>query len=167
MTAEPVPAAAALAPHAAMLRRYLFVLGARADRIDDLVQEVFVLALQQPFEDRGPRPAGAFLRGVAKNMLLRERRSAASRREVELADEVWRQQCRTGDGGERVDALRACVDRLPEKSRVLLRRTYADGAGRGELAAELGMAPDGVKTALRRLRDALRTCVERRLGGVS
>jgi len=155
----------ALQPHGAMLRRYLFVLGARVDRLDDLVQEVFVLVLQKGLDDRGPAAVGAFLRGVAKNLLLRDRRSAGARREVELADEVWREECGEGGGGERVDALRGCVEALPDRSRALLQRTYTDRLGRAAVAAELGLRADGVKTALRRLRDGLRECVERRLRG--
>jgi RNA polymerase sigma-70 factor (ECF subfamily) len=148
-----------------MLRRYLYVLGAPVDRIDDLLQEVFVLVLRRGLEDRGAGPVGAFLRGVARNLLLRERRSVAARREVELADEVWRKQCEPDDGAARLVALRRCVDALPLRSRALLARCYGDGAGRGELGAEFGLAVDGVKTALRRLRAALRACIGRRLRG--
>ena len=145
-----------------MLRRYVFVLGVRADRVDDVVQEVFVVALTKPFEDRGPDATGAFLRAIGKNLVLRERRSAAARREVELADAVWHEE--PGDDA-RIDALRQCVGELPERSRQLLEMTYGDGAGREDAARAMGMRGDGVKTALRRLRAALRACVERRLGG--
>ncbi|MCB9876636.1 MAG: hypothetical protein H6835_03450 [Planctomycetes bacterium] len=157
-------AAPELPPHAAMLRRYLWVLGARGDRIEDLVQEAFVVALQKGLADRGQAAASAFLRGVAKNLLLRERRSRAMRREVELADAVWHEQC-GGDGDDRVEALRRCVEALPDKSRALLTRCYQGGAGREALGAEFGMVPDGIKTALRRLRAGLRECIERRLRG--
>ena len=150
-----------------MLRRYLHVLGARADRLPDLVQEVFVLVLQKGLEDRGLAAVGAFLRGVGKNLLLRERRSLAARREVELADEVWQQECPAEAGEVRLEALRHCVGSLPARSRALLQRAYADGAGRAALGAEFGLLADGVKTALRRLRDGLRACVERRLRGGS
>lgn len=150
-----------------MLRRYLYVLGAGADRIDDLVQEVFVVALHKLLDDRGPAAAALFLRGVAKNLVLRQRRSFAARREVELGDEVWREQCGCDPGDRRADALRNCVEGLPERGRRLLRRCYADGAGRHELGEEFGMAVDGIKTTLRRLRTALRACVERRLRGES
>ncbi|MCA8977130.1 MAG: hypothetical protein KDC98_20575 [Planctomycetes bacterium] len=148
-----------------MLRRYLFTLGAGADRIDDLVQEVFVFALQRGVEDRGRPAVGAFLRGVAKNLMLRDRRSAARRREVELADEVWREECGDGDGEHRLDALARCVEALPARGRAMLQRVYADCAGRAALGAEFGMVPDGVKTALRRLRAGLWQCVQRRLRG--
>ena len=164
---RPSPVQPDLGQHTGMLRRYLFVLGAGADRIDDLVQEVVVVALQKDVQDRGEGPVGAFLRRIAKNLVLRDRRSAAARREVELADEVWRAECRddAGDGEVRLAALRACVAALPERSRNLLARCYGDGAGRSELGVEFGLLADGVKTALRRLRAALRECVDRRLRG--
>jgi RNA polymerase sigma-70 factor, ECF subfamily len=164
--AGPRPLAAAdLAPRAAMLRRYLFVLGAPPDRLDDVVQEVFVLALGKPFEHRGEQALGVLLRAIAKNLLLRERRSAAARREVELAHEVWCEDGGDGDGDERLDALRACVDALPPRSRALLDGAYREQHGRDELARRFALRPDGVKTALRRLRDGLRACIERRRGG--
>ena len=152
-----------LAPFAPMLRRYLFVLGAAADRLDDLVQDVFVAVLVKPFEDRGPAATGGLLRAVAKKLLLRARRSAAARREVELAHEAWCEDA-DADGNERIIALRACIEALPERSQQLLRGAYAEQLGRDELAAALGLRPDGVKTALRRVRDALRQCVERKRG---
>jgi hypothetical protein len=43
----PVAAVPDLHGHVEMLRRYLFVLGARADRLDDLVPEVFAVALKK------------------------------------------------------------------------------------------------------------------------
>jgi hypothetical protein len=43
----PVAAVPDLHGHAEMLRRYLFVLGAQADRLDDLVPEVFAVALKK------------------------------------------------------------------------------------------------------------------------
>lgn len=163
----------ALVPHLAMVRRYLFVLGARAAAVDDLAQEAFAAALQLPFADRGSAAAGAFLRAVAKNMLLRERKSASARREVELGNEVWRARCGDGDGGsggdgtgtDRIAALRVCVEALPGRSRDLLAGAYEEGLGRRALAARSGLAVFGVKSALRRLRAALKACVERRLRG--
>ena len=148
-----------------MLRRYLFVLGAGADHLDDLIQDVFTLALEKQIEDRGERATGTWLRRAAKNLLLRQRHSRTARREVEVGDEVWQQaHDELAREDERVDALRRCLGQLPERQRALLARAYRDGAGRRELAAEFAMAPDGIKTILRRLRAALASCVERRLG---
>ena len=150
-----------------MLRRYLLTLGARPDRVDDLIQEAFVVSLQKAVEDRGRAAVGSWLRGVARNLLLRERRSAGARREVELAGEVWREQCGDGDGGELVHTLRECIRQLPPRGQAMVQRVYGDGVGRAPVGAEFGLVADGVKTALRRLRAALKACVERRRRGAT
>lgn len=146
-----------------MLRRYVQTLGARADRVDDLVQETFVVALQKSPASEDRSTVAAWLRSVARNLILREWRSAAKRREVELADEVWREQCGDGNGNDLVDALRECVRGLPARSRAMLQHAYGDGEGRDELGRAFGLVADGVKTALRRLRAALKECMQRRL----
>jgi RNA polymerase sigma-70 factor, ECF subfamily len=157
----------ALHDHEEMLQRYLFVLGARVDRLEDLVQEVFALVLQKGMEGRSSVAVGAFLRAVAKNLLLRDWHSKKVRREVELADEIWCEQC-ADDGQElRLAALRQCVAGLPKRARDMLQRAYVDRAGRVAMGSEFGLVANGVKTALRRLRAGLRVCVERRLGGQS
>jgi RNA polymerase sigma-70 factor (ECF subfamily) len=151
------------------LRRYLHVLGCRADRVDDLVQETVLVALRAGFRDQGPAAAWLFAQRTARHLYLQQVRSLQQRREVELAHEVFAAQCNNGgrdDGGDAfVAALRECVAALPERSRRLLEGTYGDDLGRTEIGRALGLSPDGVKTALRRLRAALRECIERRRGG--
>ena len=153
---------AALDRHRAMLRRYTAVLGAPAGALDDLLQEVFVVVLGKPFVDRGPAATGALLRAIARNLVLRARRTAAARREVELAHEVWCEEAGDDDGDPRVEALRACVEALPARGQQLLQLSYVDGLDRQAVARAVGMRPFGVKTAMRRLRAALRACLERR-----
>ena len=154
----------ALATHRPMLRRYLFVLGVRPDRVDDLVQDAIVVALQKIEPDADAERGGAFLRGIARNLVLRERTTAGQRREVELADQVWHERCGAKGGEDRIAALRACIDGLPARSRQLLDRRYRNGADRNALAREFDLQPEGVKSLLRRVRDGLKECVERRLG---
>ena len=158
----PIDAAA----HQPMLRRYLFVLGVAAGELDDLVQDVFATALEKGVEERGAPATGTWLRRVARHLVLRRRASRAARREIEAADDTWEVAHRDLDHDDaRVEALRRCLEHLPGQRRALLDRAYHDGAGRDELAHEFGLAVEGVKTALRRLRAALAACVERRLGG--
>jgi len=146
-----------------MLRRYLITLGVAVDRVDDLVQDVFVIALEKWPAVRGNSGKAGWMRGVARNLFLRACRSAALRREVELADEVWHEECFEGDGDELVAALRVCVRGLPQRSQRMLQRAYGQGDGRAVLAREFRVTANGVKTALRRLRSALKQCMERRL----
>lgn len=150
------------AGHSALVRRYLRVLGAAGQDLDDLLQEVFVVLLQKPFEERGEAQVATFLRTTARFLFLRRHRGLLP--QVEAADAVWDRRCGDDEGDGYLAALRECVDALPARSRRLVELNYDDDVGRAAIARELGMKADGVKTALRRLRDGLRQCVERRIG---
>lgn len=150
--------------HAPFVRRYLRVLGAGSD-LEDLQQDVFVALLSRPFDDRGDATTRAFLRTTARNLFLRRHRGRMA--QVEAADEVWDRRCADGgdgDGAGYVDALRWCLRGIGDRARRLLDATYRDGLGRDEAARAFGMTPDGVKSALRRVRRVLQDCIERRTG---
>jgi RNA polymerase sigma-70 factor (ECF subfamily) len=157
-----------LGPLLATLRpglwRYLRMLGADAATADDLVQEAFVVALRRPTFDASA--AGAvftFLRTTCRQLWLRSHRRTQHEHEVDDADQLWTERCGDGPGDDYVDALRACVERLPARSRELLAATYGDGDGRATTGARFGLGRDGVKSALRRLRTFLYDCITRRL----
>lgn len=146
------------------LWRYLRVLGADAATADDLVQEAFVVVLQRPAFDAAH--AGAvftFLRTAARQLWLRHTAGRRNDRELAEADAVWDARCGGGPGDDYVEALRACVQLLPERSRALLAATYADGDGRAATGSRFGLGGDGVKSALRRLRKFLHDCIRKRL----
>lgn len=153
------------------LWRYARTLGADREAADDLVQEAVLVALRRPGFDAGaPGGVFAFLRATVRHLWLRSRRvsgvdGAAREREVADADRVWDERCAGGggNGDDYVEALRACVAALPERSRELLRATYADGDGRAAAARRLGIGNDGVKSALRRLRAFLHDCIRARI----
>ena len=161
----PADVGAAIERHRPALWRYLRVLGADDATADDLVQESFLVALERPdFDASRPAATFSFLRTTARHRWLKSQRCRLTRREVEHADELWQQQCGDDGAGDYVDALRACVDELPARSRQLLEQTYHEGAGRAASARRFGMSENGVKSALRRLRTALHACIERRRG---
>jgi len=144
----------------AFVRRYLRVLGA-GDDLEDLVQEVFVTWLERPFEHRADVATRAFLRQIARNLFLRRHRGKLP--QVEVADEVWDRHSFADESPTAyVDALRVCMERLDGRARRLLDLTYRDGLGREQAARSLDMRPDGVKSALRRIRRLLAECIEQR-----
>ncbi|MBL8754975.1 MAG: sigma-70 family RNA polymerase sigma factor [Planctomycetes bacterium] len=166
--AQPSPVLAGFAALAERLRpalwRYARVLGADAASADDLVQEAFAVALQRAgFDASAPGAVFTFLRTTCRNLWLRSRRRTNSERDVAEADAVWAQNCGDGAGDDYVDALRACLDRLPARSQALLAATYGDGHGRQASGAAFGLSRDGVKSALRRLRTFLHDCIRSRL----
>ena len=82
---------------------------------------------------------------------------------ADAADLLWERDCGEDDGEEWLEALRGCVATMDERGRRVISRFYRDGASRGEVARELAMKENGVKTLLHRIRGALRDCVRRKM----
>jgi len=154
--------------HQAGLWRYLRFLGCDAALAEDLVQDTFLAVWDKPFEDRGPQATSAYLRRAAKNaflMAVRRKRARPAFVSLRDADGVWRDACGDDDGAAYRAALADCVERLNARQRQGVELFYAQRSSRDGIAAALGMTPDGVKTLLRRTREALRACVERSVRG--
>ncbi len=166
-TDEPTDLASLVQRHQAGVWRYVRFLGAGVAEADDLTQETFLALARGKFVERGERQTAGYLRVVARNQLLALRRKQnreVSTVELEAADTAW--AAAAGPDGSLtnyLDALRDCVAQLEGRSRQAIDLHYRDQAGRDAIASQLGMQPDGVKTLLRRTREVLRDCVERKL----
>lgn len=153
--------------HQAGVWRYVRFLGADACEADDLTQETFLALARGEFVERDERQTAGYLRVVARNQLLALRRK--QNREIgtvalEAAESVW--AAAAGPDGSLagyLDALRDCLEQLEGRSRQAIDLQYQDHASREAIAKRLDMQPDGVKTLLRRTRQVLRECVERKL----
>ncbi len=166
--------------HQAMVFRYLRYMGAAADVAEDVAQETFLAAYKSatvPLEDAQTEAGrcAAWLRGVARNQLLMYFRKARSNpissdpvileQALEQADEVWHAELlRNGDGFDYHDALQNCMSHLQGTQKKLLDMFYGEEFSRAQIAEALNMSEDGVKSFLRRVRSALRKCVQQRLG---
>ena len=167
MTANVFDLASLVHRHQAGVWRYVRFLGADASEADDLTQETFLALARGAFVERNERQTAGYLRVVARNQLLALRRKQnreVSTVELEAADSVW--AAAAGPDGNLVgylDALRDCVGQLDGRARQAIDLHYHEHAGREAIATRLEMQPDGVKTLLRRTRQVLRECVERKL----
>ncbi len=150
--------------HQVEIWRYLRFLGCDAQAAEDLAQDTFVAVLRKPFADRGPSASASYLRRVARNLLLKSLRgSARSPVEFEEAEASWQRFRGEDGGGGYVDALRCCVQELQGKSRTIVDLIHRKGRSLQAAAAEMGLAVNGVRTLLQRMRQALRSCVTRRM----
>jgi len=160
--------AALVQAHQAGVWRYLRYLGCDPSEADDLVQETFLTVFREGFEVRSPAQSAAYLRTVARNRLLMARRKQRSRPptvDLEAAEEVWAEAAGEDGLSDYVVALGECLKKaVSPRVRRALELRYRDRAGRAEIAEELDLAVEGVKTLMRRARSALRDCVERRIG---
>lgn len=152
--------------HQAALWRYLRVLGCATDAAEDLVQETFVALLRARLEDRGAAALRTWLRSTARHLFFahcrRTRRSPLAA-DAEAIEAAWAAYERDDDGDAYRAALRACLDALPARQRELLELQLHERATPAQLGAVAGLAPEGARSRLRRIKQALRQCVHRRL----
>lgn len=164
---SPTPTLPGPAPPAAdrtAIWRFLRALGAGPGEADDLAQETMLVACRGGVP-ADPALARAFLRGVARNLWLRSRRWWLRRREREVAaavEELWVATAGADGGDGLVEALRECLAVLQPRARQALELHYHDGLGWRDVAARLGMKPNGTKTLVQRARQSLRACIDRR-----
>lgn len=160
--------AALVRAHQAGVWRYLRFLGCDPNEADDLVQETFLAVFRKGFEVRSPAETAAYLRTVARNRLLMARRKQRGRPaavDLKAAESVWARVAGKDGMSDYLVALGDCLEvAVSPRARRALELQYHDQSSRAEIAAELELAVDGVKTLLRRARSALRDCVERKLG---
>lgn len=152
--------------HQSGVWRYLRFLGAQPDVADDLTQEAFLKLQGSPPEDRGDAATGAWLRTVARRALLRR---GSLRTELQLASEAdleaaWVEGEGSADpasGHGYSDALAHCLETLTRRARTAVHLRYHENHSRGEIAVAVGVSEEGVKSILRRAREALHTCIQR------
>jgi RNA polymerase sigma-70 factor, ECF subfamily len=152
--------------HQAGLWRFLRALGAEPDLADDITQETFLAVYRKPFEQRSPGQTVAYLRIVAKNLFLKARRKAGKEvaiAELEHVESEWNELAGESDGAELAKALKECLKQLEDKPRQALDLQYKEGKQRLQIAEQLGMTDDGVKTLLRRTKARLKKCMELRV----
>ncbi len=143
------------------------------DRVDEVAQRAFVWAYEHLEEYKAGTRFWAWLKAVGRNMLLSElemqKREARMRRKYldHFQAARARQELLSGEHErqpEMAEALRACVDELANHSRELIRRRYETGQSIRVISREQKRKEGAVKTALFRIRQALRRCVEGKLG---
>ena len=147
----------------ASVRRYLRFLGCRDDELADLVHDTMLAGLARwPVDDL---PV-AWLLATGRNLFRKHLRAQRRRRELldlDRLDGMWHEQASDGTGETMAQALRECVAGLPARSREVLTLRYGGGLDRDAIAARVGLAAEGVKSLLMRVREALAHCIERRM----
>ena len=158
--------------HQSELFRYLRFIGADYPVAEDLVQETFLGAFKSKSapalgDYRGRR---AWLRRIAHNRFIdhcrRHKRSPVSfsSAEADSAEAFWKNDFFQHDEGFGcMEALEHCLQKLTGRQRGLIDAFYAARRSRDDIASSLGISPDGVKMALRRIRRTLGECIEKQL----
>jgi RNA polymerase sigma-70 factor (ECF subfamily) len=159
--------------HQSRLRASIRALGVRAEAVDDMAQDTFLLAWEKIAEFAAGGDFGAWVGQIARRLIANERRKDARRSRL-LAGEVTDLLLQMSPKGDRVAAkmekddefavLRDCLEQLPPHGREIIRLRYFENLAPGAIASHLGRPSDVVRQLLMRLRRKLLECVERRLG---
>lgn len=158
--------------HAEMLTVYLRSVVRDPALADDLFQETMLTAWRNLERFDRSRPFGPWLRGIAGKLVLAQRRRAAHG--LRLCDEeilevidarldqVARQPGDTFD--EKLDALRNCLQALPEPYHTPIQLRYQEELSPPDIAQRLGIPGETLKKRLQRGRAQLLECLQRKLG---
>jgi len=139
-----------------------------AHAAEDIFQNVVLKALTKEvsFEAEGAVLSWAFItaRREGIDWLRRHRKelTGLDPEVLELLQHEWLSEA-AHRGEARMEALRACLKTLPEKSSRLLRLRYFEGNSCGEVATKLGAGLNAVYKRLSRLHRGLKECIELRL----
>jgi RNA polymerase sigma-70 factor (ECF subfamily) len=141
--------------HHLPLYRTLRRLSGDAALAEDLVQEVFLRALdaRAAYEERGQERAWLFT--IARRLLADRRRASRRRPAAAPLDEVDRSCGRDGAGDLRA-ALEQALARLPERDREIFLLRENGGLGHEEIARVVGATPAAVRNRLHHARLTLR-----------
>lgn len=158
--------------HQAELFRYLRFIGADYSVAEDLLQETFLRAFKSKAAPglHGQNSRRAWLRRIAHNLFIdhcrRSNRSPVnfSSEEAETAENFWQSEFYQHDEGFGcMEALQQCLTKLSTSQRELIDAFYASRRSRDDIASSMGISSSGVKAALRRIRQALSECIQRKL----
>jgi len=135
---------------------------------EDLTQETFLAAHRKIDSFDTKRNFGAWLRGIARNKVLHDRRVVARHPLVvdtcvvegmeqvyTLFDEVQ------GPWDTRIQGVRRCVGQLNDNLRSAVVAVYGQGQTIREAAGRMGISFEAAAKRLSRARELVRDCVER------
>jgi RNA polymerase sigma-70 factor, ECF subfamily len=159
-------------PEQASVRAFIRAVVWDRAHCEDLFQEVALVLWRELDRYDAQRPFGAWARGVAAKTVLKSLRQARrtplalSPQVVQALEDAFNQLAVSESerpASQQEDALRHCVERLPDKARTLVRLRYHESLKVDEIAARVAGSPVAIQKALSRLRESLQKCVERRL----
>jgi RNA polymerase sigma-70 factor (ECF subfamily) len=132
---------------------------------DDVLQETAVAVLESADRYDQSRPFIAWALGIARNQVRMYLRRDSQQRLV--FDESIISQLQDSFAAvsahevHRLRFLRECLQRLDPREQLLFQLRYAEDLKPAAIGEQLGVAANTVSKALQRLRDQLRTCVDR------
>lgn len=158
--------------HRTELYAYLRVMVRNPHDAEDLLQDVSLAASRSWSQYREGTPFMAWVREIARRRVLdfckkRGRRPFLVEPEVLASLDAAAAALDAEAVEPRRDALRGCLEKLEGPARAVIDLRYAERAEVGDIARRVGRSVQATYAVLKRTKQILRDCVERRLAGES
>jgi RNA polymerase sigma-70 factor, ECF subfamily len=155
------------------LTAYFLATTGQRQQAEDLVQEVFTIALENAGKFDPSRSFGAWMRGIARNVLLQyykqHHRAALSLDQAALdqlncaAEDAESRHAEPGYASRRLEAMKSCLSTLTERARAILDQRYSADKSSRQIGDEFGMKASAVDMMISRARKTLETCIHQKL----
>lgn len=148
----------------AKLRSFVWAIVRDEHIVDDVLQEVYALAIEKAGEIHDERHLSLWMRRAARLeafTALRQRSKSSSVFSEQVLDQLEQQwsELDNQDCGAQVEALRRCLGILTTRNRDLVRMRYVEGMTGVEIACALGRNVKSVYVAISRIHRALADCI--------
>jgi len=165
-----------VAEHRTMLGAYVYAIVRDSDVTNDVLGELTVVIARKGGEFDPARPIAPLMRGIARNLSLRVIRARARNRIEptdpvlldEISDEIH--ELDHSDAiQERKNALRRCMETLPNSRRRLLELRYFKNFDYEKISQLVKKSANSLHVRMYRIHQALAECMRRRLseGGMA
>jgi RNA polymerase sigma-70 factor, ECF subfamily len=154
--------------HQEDLRAFICAMIRDRHTCDDILQDVAMILWEKFDQYDAARSFGAWARGIAANRVL-QTYAKVKRDPAPLSPEVIQAVLEAFDASEpdrsrpESEALKKCMEILPEKSKLLVELRYQRSLKLKDMAEHLKTSLDAVHKALSRIRSSLRDCVEQQM----
>lgn len=157
--------------HSPMLLAYLRACVRDSSAVDDLYQETMLTAWSKLSTFDHERSFAAWVRGIARNLILDYyRQQARSKIQLDAQGLTWLEERfvsienQTGDGfADKLHWLRQCIEQLPERYRVAVQRRYQEKQPLELIGKQLSVSLEALRKRLTRARVRLSECLQRKL----
>jgi RNA polymerase sigma-70 factor, ECF subfamily len=155
------------------IRAYIAGMGVFPQDVDDLAQDVYMELYRNMEKVPADVPVEAWLKGIARNLCRNHFRRSARRDRLhdqaifEILARTKAKMEGVADSSDVQAALEGCYQKLPDDSRQMLTMRYAEEMSSSAIARALGSTAEAVRSALYRVRGALKDCVSSTLAAES
>ncbi|MEM1294607.1 MAG: sigma-70 family RNA polymerase sigma factor [Verrucomicrobiota bacterium] len=131
---------------------------------EDVAQKVALTVARRFHEYDAERSFQAWALWLAKSRVIDHYRVVGREKLVfsePLLDQLsYSLVTRQPDQSDRAAAMEECIEKLPDKSRRLLKLRYEDGASADEMATSLKSTAGSIRVLLHRVRNLLSDCIQ-------